>query len=235
MTKPPFLFDPPPQPAIPIFGSDRLFPIRRIFCVGRNYRAHLAEMGLDPDRDPPFYFTKSAHDYAPTGSTIPYPPGTADYHYEMELVLAIGARAFRISPQDASACVFGYACGLDMTRRDRQLEAREKRQSWDLGKDFEESAVIGAIKPKELAPEIADQRIVLRRNGEIVQDSTLGRLIWSAPEIVSHLSSYYRLAPGDVIFTGTPAGVGPAVSGDILHGEIDGVGEVNAIIDEPFS
>lgn len=226
------LFDLPPHPQVPVAGSDRTFPVRRIFCVGRNYAAHAAEMGHEVDREAPFYFTKTPSATVLTGATIPYPPGTSDYHHEMELVVAIGAPAFRIAKGDAMGVVFGYACGLDMTRRDRQQEGKDKRRPWDLGKDFEQSAVIAPITPAaDFTP--AAQRIDMTVNGAPRQTATLDELIWSIPEIISHLSGYYHLQPGDLIYTGTPSGVGAVVAGDHIHGTIAGLAPIDLTIGAP--
>lgn len=221
-----FLFDLPAVPAVPIVGRSDLYPVHRIFCVGRNYEAHAAEMGFKPDREAPFYFTKTPSAILATGSTIPYPPGTDNYQFEMEFVVALGGDAFRISEDEAMSVVYGFACGLDMTRRDLQLAARDKGRPWDLGKDFEDSAVIAAITPAADFGTIADQRITLRVNSEVKQDQVLADLIWSVPEIISHLSRYYHLRAGDLIYTGTPAGVGPVVAGDHLVGSIAGLADV---------
>jgi fumarylpyruvate hydrolase len=225
MTK--YRFDPPPVIAAPIRGSDDSFPIRRIFCVGRNYEGHAAEMGVKVDREAPFYFTKSATTYVPSGSTVPYPPGTANYHYEMELVVAIGAPAFRVSASQAADVIFGYACGLDMTRRDLQLAAREQRRPWDLGKDFEASAVLSSVVPAAEIGHPSQGVIELRVNGAVRQSSNLNLLIHPVPALVADLSKYYHLQAGDLIYTGTPEGVGPVQTGDRIEGSIAGVGEIS--------
>ena len=217
------LFDLPDLPSVPIAGDSRRFPVRRIFCVGRNYAAHAAEMGNEVDREAPFYFTKSAHALCLSGATIPYPPGTEDCHFEMEFVVAIGASAFRVAEADAMDAVMGYACGIDMTRRDLQAAAKEKRRPWDLGKDFENAALIGAITPVAQFGEICGQRIVLSHDGTIAQDAGLSDMVWSVPELIAHLSRFYHLAPGDLIYTGTPAGVGPVRPGSVLRGEVEGL------------
>ena len=223
------LFELPPHPQVPVVGSDKSFPVRRIFCVGRNYAAHAAEMGHEVDREAPFYFTKTPSATLLTGATIPYPPGTSDYHHEMELVVAIGGDAFRISKEDAMSVVYGYACGLDMTRRDRQQDGKDKRRPWDLGKDFEQSAVIGPItQAKDFT--VGTQKIEMSVNGAVKQVATLGELIWSIPEIINHLSGYYHLQPGDLIYTGTPSGVGAVVAGDHIHGTIDGLTAIDLTI-----
>jgi len=220
------LFPAPPVSAVPVRGRRERVPIHRIFCVGRNYEAHAREMGVAVDRDAPFYFTKSAVHYAPSGATVPYPPGTGNYHYEMELVVVIGRDAFRVPADRALDCVFGYACGLDMTRRDVQLAAREQRRPWDLAKDVEGSAVIAEIVPATECGRLGEGSIELRVNGDTKQQSDLSLLIHGVPDIVAHLSTYYHLRPGDVIFTGTPEGVGPVQPGDRLDGSIAGVGTI---------
>ena len=225
------LFELPPSPQVPVKGSDKTFPVRRIFCVGRNYAAHAAEMGVAVDREAPFYFTKTPSAICLTGATIPYPLGTENYHYEMELVVALGAPAFRVSAEDALKSVYGYACGLDMTRRDLQLAARAKQRPWDLGKDVEDSAIIAEITPADDFT-LADQPIRLEVDGEVKQDQTLNELIHSVPEIIAHLSQYYHLQPGDLIYTGTPSGVGPVVAGNAIHGTIDGLAPVDLTIAE---
>ena len=206
------LFAPVPPVTVPVQGESSVFPVRRVFCVGRNYAAHAAEMGTKADKEDPFYFTKTALAIVPSGATIAYPPGTENYHYEMELVAAIGAPAFQVGLDDALACVFGYACGLDMTRRDLQLVAREKGRPWDLGKDFEESAVISPIVPASVCGHISRGAISLSVNGEVKQNADVAELINSVPEILVHLSRFYHLEPGDLIYTGTPAGEKPDVS-----------------------
>ncbi|MCE1238238.1 MAG: fumarylacetoacetate hydrolase family protein [Hyphomicrobiales bacterium] len=217
------LFAPPTVSTVAVAGEDALYPVNRIFCVGRNYADHAKEMGVEVDREAPFYFLKHAGAIVPSGATIPYPPGTSNYHYEMEFVVAIGAPAWNAPVETALDAVFGYACGLDMTRRDLQLEARAKQRPWDLGKDFEQSAVIAPIVRAASFAAIGPQRITLAVNGAVKQDAHLSDLVWSVEELVSHLSRYYHLVPGDLIYTGTPAGVGPVVAGDRVTGSIDGL------------
>jgi fumarylpyruvate hydrolase len=183
-------------------------------------------MGVLVDREAPFYFTKSAEHYVPSGSTVAYPPGTSNYHYELELVVVMGSPAFRVLADRALDCVFGYTCGLDMTRRDLQFAAREQRRPWDLGKDFEKSAVLADVVPAMDIGHPSEGRIELRVNGETKQSSDLSLLIHKVPELVAHLSTFYHLQPGDVIYTGTPEGVGPARPGDRLEGSIAGVGSI---------
>ncbi len=224
------LFPAPPVAAVPVRGRSGRVPIRRIFCVGRNYEAHAREMGVAVDRKAPFYFTKAAEHYVPSGTTVPYPPGTANYHYELELVVAIGAPAFHVPAARALDCVFGYACGLDMTRRDLQLVAREQRRPWDLGKDVEQSAVLSEIVPASDIGHPSAGRIELRVNGAVKQRADLSQLIHKVPEVIAHLSTFYHLQPGDLIFTGTPEGVGPVVAGDVLHGDVEGVATLTLTI-----
>lgn len=226
------LFPSPNFSVLSAKGESSAYPVHRIFCVGRNYADHAKEMGVEVDRETPFYFTKSPLAIVQSGETIPYPAGTKNYHYEMELVVAIGKPVFRVEVEAAASAIYGYAAGLDMTRRDLQLEARSKSRPWDLGKDFEKSAVVAEITPAEAFGEIGPQRIVLDVNGDIKQDAHLSDLVWSVPELVSHLSGFYHLQPGDLIFTGTPAGVGPVVSGDKITGKIDGLAVVNVTIGE---
>jgi fumarylpyruvate hydrolase len=228
-----YAFDPPPVVAVPIRGASERYPIRRIFCVGRNYEAHAREMGVAPDREAPFYFTKSAYDYAPSGSSIAYPPGTANLHYEMELVVAIGAPAFRVAASDALGRVFGYACGLDMTRRDLQFAARDQRRPWDLGKDFESAAVLAPIVRVAECGRLAHGHIELRVNAAVRQSSDLKLLIHPVPALIADLSKYYHLQPGDLIYTGTPEGVGPVVPNDEIAGSIEGLGDIALRIAQP--
>ena len=225
------VFTTPDTPAIPVTGSRLTFPVRRIFCVGRNYAAHAAEMGNEVDREAPFYFTKSAHAICPSGSTIPYPPGTQECHFEMEFVVAIGAAAFEVAESDAMQAVFGYACGIDLTRRDLQAAAKEKRRPWDLGKDFENAAIIGPLTKAADFGDINDQSIRLLQNGETRQEARLSDMIWPLPALIAHLSRFYHLQAGDLIYTGTPAGVGPVHPGDTLRGEIDGLAPLDLTID----
>lgn len=225
-----FLFDPLPPVSVGVGGGDTRFPVRRIFCIGRNYAEHVREMGGDPDRDEPCYFTKSSHSLAESGSSIPYPPGTHDCHHEVELVVAIGRSGFEVAVDDALGLVYGYAVGLDMTRRDLQLASRNNKGPWDTGKDFDNSAVIGTIAAADDIGHPSSGRIHLAVNGELKQDSDLSHLIWSVPEIIAQLSCLYRLEPGDLIYTGTPDGVGPVRAGDRLIGGIDGVGTIELTI-----
>lgn len=224
---------PAPVYTLPIAGSDEQFPINRIFCVGRNYEAHAREMGVPVDREAPFYFTKSPGTYVPSGAAIAYPPATENYHYEMELVVAIGKPAFRVAREQALEVVYGYACGLDMTRRDLQLAARAKQRPWDIGKDFEDSAVLSEIVPVAACGHPTSGTLELRVDGETKQSSDLTLLIWSIPELIAHLSTLYHLQPGDLIYTGTPEGVGPVKPGNRIEGSIAQVGTIALTIGDP--
>lgn len=224
------LFPLSPAPEVPIRGEDLSYPVRRIFCVGRNYAAHAVEMGNEVDREAPFYFTKSASSICLTGAEIAYPPGTQDCHYEMEFVVALGGTAFEVSVEKAMEAVYGYACGIDLTRRDLQAAGKEKRRPWDLGKDFENAAIISSITPVAAFGDIADQVIALEHNDEMAQEAKLSDMVWSVPEIISHLSGYYHLGPGDLIYTGTPAGVGPVLPGSQLRGTISGLDSIDLTI-----
>lgn len=225
-----FVFEPPVTPSVAVRGQAARYPVSRIFCVGRNYAAHAREMGFDPDREPPFYFNKTPQHLVASGATIAYPLGTQNYHYEMELVIAIGQPAFRVSVEDAPNAVWGYACGLDMTRRDLQIKSREMGRPWDFGKDFEESAVMAELVPVSEIGHLSTGRISLSVNGVVKQKADLQDLIWSVPEVVANLSHYYHLQPGDLIYTGTPEGVGPVKPGDHITGEIDGLGNISLTI-----
>jgi fumarylpyruvate hydrolase len=218
-----FLFDPPKLPLVPIEGEAAAFPVRRILCVGRNYWAHRKEMGGE-DRDPPFFFSKPADAVVPPGGDVPYPPRTANLHHEIELVVAIGKAAADVEPDEALGLVYGYAVGVDMTRRDLQNAAKDKGQPWDSSKGFDASAPISAIKPWQGDP--PQGRIRLSVNGQTRQDATVADMIWNVAEIVSEASKLWRLAPGDLIYTGTPEGVGPLVRGDQVEGEVEGVGSL---------
>lgn len=219
-----------PQPAVPVIGEDALYPVRRVFCVGRNYAAHAREMGSDPNREPPFYFAKSADSLVPGGGAIPYPPGTANLHHEVELVVALSGPAYRATPEQAAKVVFGHAIGLDMTRRDLQFAARDKGRPWDLGKSFEFSAPITPILRG--SDPILSGAVTLEVNGEIRQRGDIADMIWSVPEVIAHLSQYYHLDQGDLIYTGTPEGVSAVRPGDTLVGRIDGLGELVVTIAE---
>ncbi len=222
-----YLWTPPPVRSLPVRGRRERLPIHRIFCVGRNYHAHAVEMGRPVDKsvERPFYFTKSPQTLVESGATVPYPPQTGNYHYEMELVVVIGRPGFRVRAEDAHEIIYGYACGLDMTRRDLQLAARDKGRPWDLGKDIEQGSVCAEVVPMEGAV-IERGEIALEVNGQPKQKSDIDKLIWNVREIVADLSLFYHLQPGDLIYTGTPEGVGPVVAGDRIRGQVGGIGEV---------
>ncbi len=218
----PHVFTLPERPAVAIAGTDDTFPVRRIICIGRNYEAHAREMGSNPDREAPFFFTKWADDLAPNGAMIPYPPETANYHFEAELVIAIGKEGAKVSENAALDLVFGYATGLDMTRRDLQLDAREKGRPWDTGKNFSHSAPLAAIRPVTKG-HIGSGSIKLTVNGEVKQDADVSDLIWNCAEQIAYISRFERLLPGDLIYTGTPAGVGAVKPGDVIEVTIEGL------------
>lgn len=229
-----YLWAPPPTPALPVRGRTELLPVQRLFFVGRNYHAHAQEMGRPVEKSTmrPFYFTKSPQTLVLSGVTTPYPSETKNYHYEMELVLVIGKTGFRISPKTAHEHVYGYACGLDMTRRDLQLIYRDQGRPWDLGKDVEGSSVCSEVVPM---PGVVLERgaITLEVNGQMRQSSDLDKLIWNIPELMADLSMFYTLQPGDLIYTGTPEGVGPVLPGDRITGRVEGVGEVALTVGQP--
>jgi len=227
------IFDLPTRPSLPIDGASERFPINRIFCVGRNYAAHAAEMGNEVERDAPFYFTKGHHAVAQSGASLPYPPGTESYHYEVELVVALGADGFRVPEAEAMTLVWGYGVGLDMTRRDLQAAAKKKGLPWDTAKDVEHSAVLGALTTADAFGQLADQTISLLQNGQTVQKTPISDMVWSIPELIAHLSALYHLQPGDLIMTGTPAGVGPVQAGDHLVGSVDGCSPVEVRFTDP--
>jgi len=220
----------PPVPSLAIRGSERRFPVHRIYCVGRNYAAHAIEMGHDPDREAPFFFQKSPDTLLPGGSEFPYPDKTGDLHYELELVAALKSGGKNIPEAKALECVFGYAVGLDMTRRDLQGEAKKMGRPWDVGKAFDHSAPCSEIVPADTIgyPDVG--AVWLEVNGELRQNGDLNQMIWKLPEIISYLSGLFTLAPGDLIYSGTPAGVGATVRGDTLHGGVAGVGELEISI-----
>jgi len=222
-----YLWDPSPVQSLAVRGRTERYPIHRLFFVGRNYHAHAVEMGRPVDKsvEVPFYFTKAPSTLVASGATVAYPPGTKDYQHEMELVVAIGAPGFRVNEAKAHELIYGYACGLDMTRRDLQLIAREKGRPWDLGKDVEESSVISEVVP--MPGTVLDKgALVMSVNGKQRQASDLSKLIWNIPELIADLSKFYHLQPGDMIFTGTPEGVGPLQPGDRIEGAVEGVGAI---------
>ena len=228
-SEPRFLFDHEVL-ALAIIGSDRMFPVRRIYCVGRNYIEHIREMKEADERDPPFFFQKPADAIVPDGGVISYPMLTADFQHEIELVVAIGRGGRTVAVNSAAELIFGYAVGLDMTRRDRQREARERSLPWEIGKSFDQSAPCGPIHPVSRVGHFHKGAITLAVNGIERQRGDLSQLIWSVPEIIANLSHHYELQAGDLIFTGTPAGVGPLVPGDRLEGVIEGLGTLRITI-----
>jgi len=214
------------QPSLAVEGSDARFPVGRIYCVGRNYADHAREMGHDPDREPPFFFMKAANSVVPSGATLAFPVGTKDVHHEIELVAAIGKGGKNIPVEKALEHVWGYAVGLDMTRRDLQGEAKKMGRPWEMGKSFDESAPMSALRPASKIGHPQKGAIWLKVNGQVKQQGDLAMQIWSLPEQINYLSNLITLQPGDLIFSGTPAGVGPVKAGDKLEGHVDGVGEL---------
>lgn len=225
-----FVFPPAEIPSAAVRGTQARYAVSRIFCVGRNYADHAREMGADPTREPPFYFTKPATALTPSGATVPYPTETKNYHYEMELVLALGAPVFKVTPEAAVAAIWGYATGLDMTRRDLQAAAKAAGKPWDTAKGFDQSAILGEIARVADVGRLERGAITLAVNGVEKQRGDLADMIWNAAEIVSNLSHLYHLHPGDLIYTGTPAGVGAVVPGDVILGRIEGLGEIHLTV-----
>ncbi len=225
-----YIFEPERQASLPIQASPLRYPVRRIFCVGRNYEDHAREMGHVVDRERPFYFAKSPLALRESGAALPYPGGTTNYHFEVELVIALGAGANGLPASRILESVYGYACGLDMTRRDLQLSERALQRPWTLGKDVEASAPVSAIAPAARIGHPVSGRIALSQNGALRQNADISGLVWKVPEILAHLSGFYHLGPGDLIFTGTPAGVGPVTPGDRLQASVAGVGELDVTI-----
>jgi fumarylpyruvate hydrolase len=223
-----YIFPPPEIKSVAIVGKQERFPINRLFFVGRNYHAHAVEMGKPVDKsvERPFYFTKAPQTLTASGSAVPYPPETNNYHFEMELVVAIGKAGFRVSAANAHELIYGYAAGLDMTRRDLQLIARDKGRPWDLGKDVEQSSVISDIIQME-GKIIDNGLIALEVNGKTMQSSNVDKLIWNIREIIEDLSKFYHLQAGDLIYTGTPEGVNAVKPGDKITGRVEGVSEIS--------
>jgi fumarylpyruvate hydrolase len=225
-----YVFPAPAVVSLPVRGSDDEFPVHRIYCVGRNYAAHTREMGHDPDRDAPFFFQKNPDNLLPRGGDFPYPSQTSNLHHEMELVAALQSGGDDIPEERALDCVFGYAAGLDMTRRDLQGEAKKAGRPWEVGKAFEHSAPCSELVRAADIGHPASGRIHLEVNGELRQEGDLSQLIWNVGESIAYLSTLFTLRPGDLIYTGTPSGVAAVVKGDKLHGEIEGVGEINIVV-----
>jgi fumarylpyruvate hydrolase len=224
-----YVIDPPPQPTLPVRGTDKLFPIHRIYCVGRNYAEHTREMGHDPNKEPPFFFQKNP-DNVVTDGKFPYPPATKDVHFEIEMVVALKSGGSNIKAADAMKHVFGYAVGIDMTRRDLQAEAKKLQRPWEVGKAFEHSAPCTAIVPAQHVESPAKGAIWLEVNGVRKQTGDLAQMIWDLPHQIEFLSGLFHLEPGDLIFTGTPSGVGAIKKGDTLKGHIDGIGDLEITV-----
>jgi len=221
-----YVIDFPGVTTLPVAESNKVFPVGRIYCVGRNYAEHAREMGHDPDREPPFFFMKPADAIVANGATIPYPRETKDLHHEIEMIVAIGQGGADIPAGKALDHVFGYGVGLDMTRRDLQTAAKKLGRPWEMGKAFDDSAPCTALKPASMIGHPAKGAIWLKVNGKIAQKGDLSEMIWNVPETISHLSTLITLRPGDIIMSGTPAGVGPVKAGDKLEGHVDGVGDL---------
>jgi fumarylpyruvate hydrolase len=222
-----YVISPPPVISLPVEGSDDRFPVRRIYCIGRNYAEHAIEMGHDPDKEPPFFFQKNPDNLLPVGQDFPYPAKSTDVHFEIELVVALKSGGTNIPVDKALDHVFGYAVGLDMTRRDLQGEAKKLGRPWEIGKAFEHSAPCGPIVPAERVGPLTLGAVTLEVNGELRQRGDINQMIWKIPEMISYLSEYFALAPGDLIMSGTPAGVGAVKRGDRLRGRVEGVGELD--------
>lgn len=230
MAKEAYVVTPPAPVSLPVIGSEARFPVRRIYCIGRNYVAHVREMGGDESRDLPLIFQKPADSVVQDGATLPYPPKTDDYHYELELMVAMKGGGYNLSREEALEHIYGYGICLDMTRRNVLEAAHGPRIPWELKKSFDQSAPCGPIYPVEQVGHVDQGRIKLEVNGAARQDSTLDLMIWRTDEIISTLSRYFSLEPGDIIMTGTPAGVGPVVEGDVLVGTIDNLGSLTVTI-----
>jgi fumarylpyruvate hydrolase len=225
-----FVIPPPPVSSVAVAGTKARFPVRRIICVGRNYAAHAREMGRDPDREPPFFFLKPADTVVDNDATVPYPPQTNNFHYEIELIVSIGKAGFDIPVERALDHVFGYGVGIDLTRRDLQLQAREQGRPWDWGKGFDLSAPIAPLHAVEEVGHPSAGRIWLAVDGQVKQDSDISKLIWPVADIISIASRSMELKPGDLIMTGTPEGVGPVKPGEVMTGGIDGLGEIRIAV-----
>jgi len=228
-----YVIDPPPQPALAVAGTDKLFPVRRLWCVGRNYVEHIKEMGQDV-REPPFFFAKPADAIVPDGGTVPYPSLTKDMHHEVELVVALKSGGRNIATDKALACIYGYGVGIDLTRRDLQIASRDIKRPWEIGKAFDHSAPCGTLTPAATIGHPSKGRIMLKVNGNVRQDGDLNQLIWNVPEIISKLSEMVALEAGDIIMTGTPSGVAATVAGDKIECEVEGVGKLTVTIGPPL-
>jgi fumarylpyruvate hydrolase len=221
-----FVIEVPPVPTLPVVGTGALFPVRRVYCIGRNYAAHAIEMGHDPDREPPFFFQKNPNNLDPSGQ-FPYPVHSSDVHHEVELLVALKSGGTNIPVDRALDHVFGYGVSLDMTRRDLQGQAKDMGRPWEIGKAFERSAPCGPIVPAEQTGHPDHGKITLTVNGSVRQEGDLNQMIWKVPEMISYLSDYFELAAGDVILSGTPAGVGPVLKGDGMEATVDGIGSLS--------
>lgn len=220
-----FVIDTPPIVGLPVAGGEALFPVRRVYCIGRNYAAHAIEMGHDPDREPPFFFQKNPDNLDSSGE-FPYPPHSSDVHHEIEMSVALKSGGTNIPLERALEHVFGYGVALDMTRRDLQGEAKKLGRPWEIGKAFERSAPAGPIHPVSEVGHPDSGRVELKVNGELRQEGDLNQMIWKVPEMISYLSEYFELAAGDVILSGTPSGVGPVAKGDSMEASIEGLGRL---------
>jgi len=220
----------PTQNSLPVRGTEARFPVRRVYCVGRNYEAHAREMGTDPTREPPFIFQKPTDAVISGSTSIPYPPQTRNLHYEIELVVAIGRRGVNVPESEALSLVYGYGVGIDLTRRDLQQAAKDGGKPWEWGKAFDKSAPCSALVPAEVIGRPASGRIWLSVNDVIKQDADISQLIWSVPEVIAFISASMVLEPGDLVFTGTPAGVGPLLPADRIQGGVDGIGTIEVCI-----
>lgn len=227
-----YVIAPPPRPTLAVVGSSRRFPVRRVWCVGRNYIEHIREMGQD-ERAPPFFFAKPADAVVADGSTVPYPPLTKDMHFEVELVVALKGAGANLTPERALDLVYGYGVGIDLTRRDLQIASRDIKRPWEIGKAFDASAPCGPLRPAAEIGHPTKGRIYLTVNGTVRQDGNLDQMIWNVPEVIAKLSEQVAMAPGDIIMTGTPSGVGATVPGDKIHCEIEGVGTLDVTIGPP--
>ena len=224
-----YVIEPAPTPAVPVANSSLLFPVHRVFCVGRNYAAHAVEMGHDPNKEPPFFFQKNPDNLDASG-TFPYPPASSDVHYEIEMMVALKNGGRDIPRQKPLDCVYGYGVGLDMTRRDLQNKAKDMGRPWEVAKAFESSAPCSPLLPAGVIGHPSHGAIWLDVNGQRKQTGDLNQMIWKVPEMISYLSGLFTLMPGDIIFSGTPAGVGAVNRGDVLHGHIDNIGELGISI-----
>ena len=221
-----FTFDAPEVVSLPVSGTDAKFPVRRVYCIGRNYAAHAVEMGHDPDREPPFFFQKNPNNLDPSGE-FPYPPKSSNVHYEIEMAVMLKSGGDNIALAQALDHVYGYALSLDMTRRDLQGGQKKMGRPWEIGKAFERSAPVGIIHPVSEVGHLSEGRVELKVAGEVKQEGDLNQMIWKVPEMISYLSDYFTLAAGDVILSGTPAGVGPINKGEVMDISIDGLGSMS--------